>query len=50
VLCGSDQPWVDPRANLVRVFMADVAEDAKALILGRNALRLFEPELLGEQR
>lgn len=49
VLFGSDQPWVDPRANLLRVVLADIPEEAKRLILGRNALRLFEPGLAGEQ-
>ena len=49
VLFGSDQPWVDPRANLLRVYLADLGEEAKKLILGYNALRIFEPDLIKEE-
>lgn len=48
VLFGSDQPWIDPRANLLRVYLADIDEEAKKLVFGYNALRVFEPNLIEE--
>jgi len=48
VIFGSDQPWIDPRAHLTRIYLADIGDRAKRLVLGRNALRVFEPHLLRE--
>ena len=41
ILFGSDYPWLDPRANLTRVFLADVEESAKRRILRDNAMRVY---------
>jgi predicted TIM-barrel fold metal-dependent hydrolase len=41
VLFGSDFPWLDPRANLSRVLLADVPLAAKARILVENAHRVY---------
>ena len=46
VIFGTDQPWVDPRANLTRVFLADISDEARALVLRKNALSVYEPHLL----
>lgn len=48
VLFGSDQPWVDPRANLCRIILADIDDRAKRLILRENAVRVFQPSLIAE--
>lgn len=48
VLFGTDWPWFDPRVYLPRIFLAPISEKEKALILGLNALRIFEPEMLKE--
>jgi uncharacterized protein len=37
VLFGSDFPWIDPRANLSRVLLADIGDEAKRKILSDNA-------------
>jgi len=41
ILFGSDIPWVDPHANLSRVFLADLQDSVKARILGGNARRAY---------
>ncbi|MCU0962172.1 MAG: amidohydrolase family protein [Pirellulaceae bacterium] len=41
VLFGSDMTWIDPRTQLGMILDADVSSDAKAMILGGNATRLF---------
>lgn len=41
ILFGSDFPWMDPRANLSRVLLADVDEDVKRRILRLNALDVY---------
>jgi uncharacterized protein len=41
ILFGTDMPFIDPRPGLGRVLMADIADDAKRLILGLNALRVY---------
>ncbi len=46
LLFGTDWPWFDARVYLPRVLLAPVTDEDKALILGLNALRIFEPELL----
>lgn len=43
VIFGSDQPWIDPRAHLTRIYLAAIDNEAKRLVLGQNALRVFEP-------
>ena len=45
ILFGSDQTWIDPAAHLTRIHFADIDAEAKAQILGGNALRIFEPHL-----
>jgi len=49
VIFGSDQPWVDARATLTRVILSEISEDDKRLVLGENALRIFEPHLLPQE-
>ena len=41
ILFGSDFPWLDPRANLTRVLLADINASAKARILRDNALVVY---------
>ncbi len=41
ILFGSDFPWMDPRANLLRVLLAEVEEEVKRRILWRNALDVY---------
>jgi predicted TIM-barrel fold metal-dependent hydrolase len=41
LLFGSDFPWLDPRANLSRVFLADIPTEAKRRILRDNALEAY---------
>ena len=41
ILFGSDFPWLDPRANLTRVLLADVDVSAKAKILHDNAVGVY---------
>ena len=41
ILFGSDYPWIDPRANLTLVLLADVDEDVKAKVLGGNARKVY---------
>jgi len=49
VIFASDQPWVDARATLTRVILSEISEDDKRLVLGENALRIFEPHLLPQE-
>lgn len=50
VLFGTDQPWVDPRAHLARALLAEITDEQKRLLLAENALRVFEPQLLQEEK
>jgi uncharacterized protein len=49
ILFGTDQPMMDPRCQMVRTFLADIDAAAQELILGRNALKVFEPHLLEDK-
>ncbi|MCK4400845.1 amidohydrolase [bacterium] len=40
ILFGSDLTWIDPRANLGRIFKAKIADKDKEKILGLNAVNL----------
>lgn len=42
VLFGSDFPWLDPRANLTRVFLSEISTESKRKILRDNAIRIFK--------
>lgn len=44
ILFGSDYPWLDPRANLDRVFLADIDVSAKKKILRDNAASVYRLE------
>ena len=41
ILFGSDANWIDPRTHLGRILDAEITAEAKWLILGVNATRLF---------
>ncbi|MDP6125551.1 MAG: amidohydrolase family protein [Candidatus Latescibacteria bacterium] len=41
VLFGSDIPLIEPRLHLARVLLADISDDEKWMILGRNAIKLL---------
>jgi len=41
ILFGSDFPWVDPRAHLSRVLLADIDLSAKTRILRDNAIAVY---------
>jgi hypothetical protein len=41
ILFGSDYPWLDPRANLTRVLLADIDEAARRKILWENAETVY---------
>jgi len=41
ILFGTDYPWFDPRAHLTRVLLAEIPAEAKRLILGENARRVY---------
>ena len=41
VLFGSDYPWLDQRAHLACVYLADISTEAKRLILHDNARGVF---------
>ena len=41
ILFGSDFPWLDPRANLSRVLLAEIDVAAKMKILRDNAMRVY---------
>jgi len=42
ILFGSDFPWLDPRANLTRVFLADISTRQKKNILCDNANHVYQ--------
>jgi predicted TIM-barrel fold metal-dependent hydrolase len=42
ILFGSDFPWLDPRSNLARVFLADIANTSKEKILRTNAMHVYK--------
>jgi uncharacterized protein len=44
ILFGSDFPWIDPRANLSRVLLAEIDEDVKQKILCDNARAVYKIE------
>jgi len=44
ILFGSDFPWLDPRANLSRVLLADLETAAKRRILRDNAAEVYGVE------
>jgi uncharacterized protein len=46
IIFGSDWPWFDPMCYLPRISLAPLSGRDKSLILGINALRIFEPGLL----
>jgi len=48
ILFGTDWPWFSASVYIPRILLAPVTEREKALILGLNALRIFEPELVKE--
>ena len=41
ILFGSDFPWLDPRAHLSQVLLADIDVSTKAKILRENAIRVY---------
>jgi hypothetical protein len=45
ILFGTDMPFIDPRPGLGRVLMAQIPDDAKRLILGLNAVRVYRVAL-----
>lgn len=44
ILFGSDYPWLDQRAHLTRVYLADIPTGLKGKIFRENALEVFEFE------
>lgn len=42
ILFGSDFPWLDPRANILRVLLAEIEPSAKIKILRDNAIRAYQ--------
>lgn len=50
VLFGSDFNWIDPRTHLGRIIAADISTDARQLILGDNAVRLFRLQVPTEDK
>ncbi|MBU0477184.1 amidohydrolase family protein [bacterium] len=44
ILFGSDLTWIDPRANLGRIFQAKITDKDKEKILGLNAVNLWKGE------
>ena len=44
ILFGSDYPWIDPRAHLSRVLLADIDEQIKRKILSDNAAYVYKIE------
>jgi predicted TIM-barrel fold metal-dependent hydrolase len=45
ILFGSDFPWLDPRANLSRVLLAEATPYTKIKILRDNAIRVYQLEV-----
>jgi predicted TIM-barrel fold metal-dependent hydrolase len=44
IIFGSDYPWLDPRANISRVLLADVPDSWKKKVLRDNAIRAYALE------
>ncbi len=42
ILFGSDFPWLDPRANVLRVLLSEIEPSAKIKILRDNAIRVYQ--------
>ena len=42
ILFGSDYPWINPKEDIEHVKSLNISEDDKDLILGGNAVRLFD--------
>ena len=42
ILFGSDYSWFDPKANILRVILADIDEDDKLKILRDNAVNVYK--------
>jgi len=47
LLFGSDFPWLDPRANLSRILLAEIPAEAKRRILRDNAQEAYQLNLSG---
>jgi hypothetical protein len=47
LLFGSDFPWLDPRANLSRILLAEISAEDKRRILRDNALEAYQLNLPG---
>jgi hypothetical protein len=45
ILFGSDFPWLDPRANLLRVLLGDIEPAAKIQILRHNVIQVYHLEM-----
>jgi len=41
ILFGSDFPWLDPRANLTRIYLSEISVHGKQLILQENAQKVY---------
>ncbi|HNS31674.1 MAG TPA: amidohydrolase family protein [bacterium] len=46
IIFGSDWPWFDPMCFIPRIMFSPVTDEQKKLILGINAIKVFEPGLL----
>ena len=42
ILFGSDYSWFDPKANILRVSLADVGDGTKLKILRENAINVYK--------
>jgi hypothetical protein len=47
VLFGSDFPWIDHRAHLMRVFVSSIGENRKLKILRENAIEVYALDRVG---
>lgn len=50
ILFGTDQPMMDPRCQVVRTYLAGLDSESKELIFYKNALAVYEPRLLEEEK
>ncbi|HEX3013391.1 MAG TPA: amidohydrolase family protein, partial [Methanobacterium sp.] len=41
ILFGSDYPWINPKGDIERINGLDISNDDKKLIMGENAVKLF---------